>query len=338
MSIKKNIPNVLSTIRLLMALGLPFMFFSTSIGATTLYYLAANITDIIDGALARKWKVQSRYGKVVDPFADKLLNITNISLASFLVNPFLFSILLSEVSIATINSCRALNMMKFNKIDKSNLTFKEKSKLFLKLMDKFNVARIGRVKAVCIALAAVLGMLAPTVPELAIPSFITLGIAMAMEIPVISKYAVEYYVEKGLYKMESLLDCEVSNKDLDKLKQARKILEKFQELDRLTDKITEDIKRSIVKMIKPSKNEVEPGNIDKQKEEIIETDNILEEDSSVDPKESGNNIQEEKFIFKPESTQYENINPEIAFDFGDQSLSSARIKRPSKARRQHNRS
>lgn len=40
--------------------------------AAALFGLAA-ITDAIDGPLARRWKVVSKFGRVMDPFADKVL-------------------------------------------------------------------------------------------------------------------------------------------------------------------------------------------------------------------------------------------------------------------------
>lgn len=36
-------------------------------------YIGALITDYLDGYLARKWDVPSQFGRVVDPFADKIL-------------------------------------------------------------------------------------------------------------------------------------------------------------------------------------------------------------------------------------------------------------------------
>jgi len=36
-------------------------------------FLIAAITDAVDGYLARKWKVESAFGRVVDPFVDKIL-------------------------------------------------------------------------------------------------------------------------------------------------------------------------------------------------------------------------------------------------------------------------
>src|SRR5437773_680912 len=36
-------------------------------------YVAALVSDWLDGYLARKWKVEGAFGRVVDPFADKIL-------------------------------------------------------------------------------------------------------------------------------------------------------------------------------------------------------------------------------------------------------------------------
>ncbi|MBX3315623.1 MAG: CDP-diacylglycerol--glycerol-3-phosphate 3-phosphatidyltransferase [Phycisphaeraceae bacterium] len=40
--------------------------------AGTLFVLAA-LTDALDGYLARKWRVVSKFGRIMDPFADKVL-------------------------------------------------------------------------------------------------------------------------------------------------------------------------------------------------------------------------------------------------------------------------
>lgn len=42
------------------------------LGACALFVLAA-VTDALDGYLARKWNVVSRFGRIMDPFADKVL-------------------------------------------------------------------------------------------------------------------------------------------------------------------------------------------------------------------------------------------------------------------------
>lgn len=36
-------------------------------------FVVAALTDVVDGYLARKWKVESAFGRVVDPFVDKIL-------------------------------------------------------------------------------------------------------------------------------------------------------------------------------------------------------------------------------------------------------------------------
>ena len=38
-------------------------------------FVVAAITDYVDGLLARRWKVVSVFGRVMDPFGDKLLVI-----------------------------------------------------------------------------------------------------------------------------------------------------------------------------------------------------------------------------------------------------------------------
>ena len=80
-SVLRHIPNLLTMARGLMAI----MFFISislyrypdeGIGwlvvATILFILAA-ATDFLDGFLARRWKVVTGFGRVMDPFCDKLL-------------------------------------------------------------------------------------------------------------------------------------------------------------------------------------------------------------------------------------------------------------------------
>ena len=74
---KWTIPNILTTMRLLAAPGVPvmFLYFHRPIAdwfALTLFVSAA-ITDYFDGYLARLWKQESKFGTMLDPIADKAM-------------------------------------------------------------------------------------------------------------------------------------------------------------------------------------------------------------------------------------------------------------------------
>ena len=88
-----NIPNTITMIRLVMTV---FVFVLLELHARagcvsmTLPWLAfglflvAAVTDFLDGYLARKWNMVSPFGRIADPFADKILIVgTMISLLHF---------------------------------------------------------------------------------------------------------------------------------------------------------------------------------------------------------------------------------------------------------------
>ena len=72
----KNIPNMLSILRLLMVPLFVFLFFYEfenhqywALGV----FLLASATDVLDGWLARRFNWVSDLGKIIDPLADKLM-------------------------------------------------------------------------------------------------------------------------------------------------------------------------------------------------------------------------------------------------------------------------
>ncbi len=86
---RRWIPNALTVVRLIIALAFFILLavwrYPTSklvtspahpvtpyLVAAALFGLAA-LTDAIDGPLARRWNVVSKFGRVMDPFADKVL-------------------------------------------------------------------------------------------------------------------------------------------------------------------------------------------------------------------------------------------------------------------------
>jgi CDP-diacylglycerol--glycerol-3-phosphate 3-phosphatidyltransferase len=78
----RHVPNAITAGRLVLAVvfftllsyyqhngrGDPFL-----LNAAFLIYLVALFTDFLDGYLARKWNVEGAFGRVVDPFVDKVL-------------------------------------------------------------------------------------------------------------------------------------------------------------------------------------------------------------------------------------------------------------------------
>lgn len=69
----KDVPNLLSALRLLAA---PFAAYLIYVGHDTAalsVFAAAGASDALDGFVARRWGVTSRFGAWLDPAADKLL-------------------------------------------------------------------------------------------------------------------------------------------------------------------------------------------------------------------------------------------------------------------------
>lgn len=76
MSIKKKIPNILTGMRLVLIPVFAAVFFLVSpVWALGVFALAC-WTDLFDGMLARKWDAVSDFGKLADPVADKVMQIT----------------------------------------------------------------------------------------------------------------------------------------------------------------------------------------------------------------------------------------------------------------------
>jgi CDP-diacylglycerol--glycerol-3-phosphate 3-phosphatidyltransferase len=81
---RSQIPNAITLLRLLLGAGcfvaLEGYRFGTNdpkwlLPLAILLFIAAAATDALDGHLARKWQVESRFGRIMDPFCDKMLII-----------------------------------------------------------------------------------------------------------------------------------------------------------------------------------------------------------------------------------------------------------------------
>ena len=74
--LRAQLPNALTILRL--ALLVPFVaaILASTEGRTWVagtIFLIAGITDQVDGFLARRWHVESSFGKIADPLADRLM-------------------------------------------------------------------------------------------------------------------------------------------------------------------------------------------------------------------------------------------------------------------------
>lgn len=81
--IRRHLPNTLTVLRVVLAAA----FFATLnayrfpdiqvwwANVAILLFILAAITDALDGHLARRWQVESLFGRLMDPFCDKILII-----------------------------------------------------------------------------------------------------------------------------------------------------------------------------------------------------------------------------------------------------------------------
>ncbi len=84
----RHVPNVLTITRILLTpVLLVLLMADTLIGqawAFVLFVIAA-ISDYLDGKIARSYKVRSRLGQFLDPFADKVLVLGTFAALAYLV-------------------------------------------------------------------------------------------------------------------------------------------------------------------------------------------------------------------------------------------------------------
>ncbi len=69
----RQLPNTLTTLRLLLAIPLCWMILQQDFEAVLWIAVAAGVSDGLDGWLARSLDATSRYGAIVDPLADKVM-------------------------------------------------------------------------------------------------------------------------------------------------------------------------------------------------------------------------------------------------------------------------
>ena len=71
----ERLPNILSTIRILLTPIFLVLFFEPELWIKLIalgVYIIAAITDFFDGYYARKYNIETSIGAFLDPFADKV--------------------------------------------------------------------------------------------------------------------------------------------------------------------------------------------------------------------------------------------------------------------------
>jgi CDP-diacylglycerol--glycerol-3-phosphate 3-phosphatidyltransferase len=75
-AVRRAIPNALTIVRFAAIPVFVWLFLEAGDGpawGAGIFFAGAAITDQIDGYLARRWEVQSSFGEVADPLADRLM-------------------------------------------------------------------------------------------------------------------------------------------------------------------------------------------------------------------------------------------------------------------------
>lgn len=75
----KHVPNILSSIRIFLVPVFAIVFFSDNADAhyyALAIFVIAGLTDMLDGFIARHYNLISKVGTVLDPLADKLMQMT----------------------------------------------------------------------------------------------------------------------------------------------------------------------------------------------------------------------------------------------------------------------
>ncbi len=76
---KNNIPNILTALRLIIVPFLGYFMYTEKYILAFVLFAVGGFTDVIDGYIARKYNMITKWGKFFDPLADKLMQITALA-------------------------------------------------------------------------------------------------------------------------------------------------------------------------------------------------------------------------------------------------------------------
>ncbi len=79
----KNVPNILTIFRFILIPVILACIFTGNYLYAFIFFSLSGITDILDGSIARKYNLISTFGKLMDPLADKLTQISVLATLVF---------------------------------------------------------------------------------------------------------------------------------------------------------------------------------------------------------------------------------------------------------------
>lgn len=106
----KNVPNILTIARIVAVPFFIWFFYKKFYMAAFIIFIAASLTDMLDGYLARKYDLVSNFGKFMDPLADKILTYSAFCLLveeKIIWAVFLIIVLFREFAVAGIRMLAA---------------------------------------------------------------------------------------------------------------------------------------------------------------------------------------------------------------------------------------
>ncbi|NJD04087.1 MAG: CDP-diacylglycerol--glycerol-3-phosphate 3-phosphatidyltransferase [Ruminiclostridium sp.] len=77
-----NVPNILTVVRFLLIPVFAYFLWQGDYYTSVFLFLLAGLTDVLDGFIARKYNLITPWGKLADPLADKLMQITALIILS----------------------------------------------------------------------------------------------------------------------------------------------------------------------------------------------------------------------------------------------------------------
>lgn len=175
-----QIPNLLTILRIISVPVLIYLLFNenamepTNRIITAVVFVLAFLTDIADGAIARAWKIESDFGKLADPIADKaLIGVGLFALAYYEEIPFwIVAVILGREILITL--------LRFWVIRKQVIPASNGGKLK-------TIVQIVAITAFILPLPEVIAFIAPVAMALAVALTVVTGIDYVIKVIAITR-------------------------------------------------------------------------------------------------------------------------------------------------------